>query len=169
MTVTIKEEKSALNKLIKLITSQKAKLNVGFFPKSIYEDGTPIASVAIWNEFGTIENGGYSPPRPFMHPTYEKQKGKWKKILADIIQKQGEKIDLKKALNSVGFIAQQDVQDAIDDFAAHGEPRNAPATIKMKAGEHHGELEESGRAVGDSPLIWKGQMREAVDYEVITK
>lgn len=156
MTVTIKggeKLKAFLDKIIK----QKAKLDVGFFPEAKYEDGTPVASVAIWNEFGTETDDGKKliPPRPFLFPTYNKQKEKWKQYLFDKIESQGEDIDLKKALKATGFVAQKDVQEAIDEWARAGNPRNADSTIEKKG--------------FDSPLYEHGHLRESVDYKVSTK
>ena len=143
---------------------------MGFFPESKYADGKQVAQVAIDNEFGHInDNGSIVPPRPFLHPTYLEQKSKWLEVLQKSIKNQGESISVKKSLEDVGFVAQQDVQDKIDWWASSGIPRNAPATIRMKAGSRHGEKEESGRAVGDSPLIWSGHMRESVEFKVTSK
>lgn len=145
-----------LKAFLELLAKQKARVDVGFFPKSKYADGTPVAEVAIYNEFGTFTKDGKRhiiPPRPFLHPTYEMNRKKWTQVLKKSILKQGENISVKKALDDVGFVAQKDVQASIDTWAASGIPRNAQSTQDKKG--------------FDSPLIETGHMRESVEYEVI--
>lgn len=171
MTVTISGG-NKLQSFLDKIKKQKARVDVGFFPESTYTDGTQVAAVAIWQEFGTESDDGkqHIPPRAFMHPTYQENKSKWLKVLEKVVMNQGENIDIKKALNSVGFIAQKDIQDKIDWWAESGNPRNAEATIKIKSGERYGEFEVgTDRKVGDSPLIWSGHMRESVEFKVTIK
>lgn len=172
MTVTVSGGDKFKN-FIANLAKQKAKVEVGFFPDATYTDGTKVAEVAIWNEFGTVsstkDGKQHIPPRPFLHPTYVEKKSKWMKVLKKVFLKQQEDIDVKEALEKLGFVAQKDVQDKIDWWALSGEPRNAEATIKIKSGARYGEKEDSGRAVGDSPLIWTGHMRESVDFKVTAK
>lgn len=51
---------------------------VGWFEKSKYENGTPVAFVATIQEYGYA--AGNIPPRPFMRPTIEKQENQWRKV-----------------------------------------------------------------------------------------
>ena len=168
MTVTI-EGGGKLQAFLDKFKFQKARVDAGFFPEAKYKDGTQVAQVAIWLEDGTEKNGKeFILPRPFLLPTFNEQKEKWKKKFFDIIQNQNE-IDVKKALFAVGRLAQDDIRDKIDWWAESGTPRNAEATIKIKSGERYGEKEESGRSVGDSPLIWSGHMRDSVAFKVTEK
>ncbi len=171
MTGTVKIKGGEKFKLfLERIASQKAKLEVGFFPRSKYEDGTQVATVAVGNEFGHVnKNGSIVPPRPFLHTTYEENRKKWVRILKMIVNKQGENIDVKSALEKVGFVAVQAVKEKITWWSQSGEPRNAEATIKAKAKKRYGEKEEDGRDVGDSPLIWNGHMRDSVESSVTNK
>ena len=42
------------------------EVDVGFFSTATYPDGTPVAAVAAWNEFGTQRGGRpHIPERPF--------------------------------------------------------------------------------------------------------
>lgn len=155
MTVTISGGEN-YKEFMQNVKKQKARVDVGFFPESTYPDGIYVAQVAIDNEFGHInENRSIVPARSFMHSTYEEQKKNWLRILQKVLQGQGKNIDVKKALNIVGKTAQGDIRDKIDWWAAHGEPRNAEYTIKIKG--------------FDSPLVWSGTMREAVAYKVTVK
>lgn len=51
---------------------------VGFFPSSKYEDGTPVAYVAIIQEFGSPEQG--IPPRSFMRTTIAEKQNEWQGV-----------------------------------------------------------------------------------------
>ena len=54
--------------ILKRLTQTSTKLphvNVGFFDTDQYPDGTYVAQVAYWNEFGTKG----MPARPFMRQT----------------------------------------------------------------------------------------------------
>lgn len=155
MTSTIKGG-DKLQEFLNKLKKQKARVDVGFFPDSVYEDGTQVAQVAIDNEFGHInENGSIVPARPFLLPTYNENKSKWMKILGNVIKNQGENINVSKALDTIGRIAQEDVREKIDWWAEAGEPRNAQSTQEKKG--------------FDSPLIETGHMRESVAYKVTTK
>lgn len=48
-------------------------LQVGWFPGARYDDATPVATVAAWQEFGTKT----APPRPFMRPAAENSRARW--------------------------------------------------------------------------------------------
>lgn len=54
-----------LTKLKKLQKLGKHRVTAGFYKEAKYPDGTPVATVAAANNFGTVENGGFIPPRPF--------------------------------------------------------------------------------------------------------
>ena len=121
-------------------------LRVGFLEKSKYPDGTPIAQVAFWNEFGTIR----SPSRPFFRTTIQRKSPEWGKRLSAILPSVN--FDGPKALALLGVSMRDDVENAIAQWSA---PPNAPSTIKRKG--------------FDKPLVDKGLMQRAVDYEVAAK
>lgn len=50
-----------------------ARLQVGFLESAKYADGTPVAQVAIVQEFGT----DHIPPRPFMRTTAAEKTNEW--------------------------------------------------------------------------------------------
>lgn len=97
------------------------------FPSGInYEDETPVATVAAWNEYGT----SVSPARPFMRPTIKEQKDKW----IETIKKGVQRVVLNKetafdTLDRVGRQAAADIQTKISSIYS---PPNAPSTIKRK-------------------------------------
>jgi hypothetical protein len=137
-----------LKEFIATVAKQKARVDVGFFEDSTYSNGTPIAEVAIYQEFGTES----IPPRPFMQPTFNNEKAKWADIMRKKIISQGEHINAYQVMQTVGLVAMTDVKDKINWWAASGSPRNAEATINKKG--------------FDSPLIQDGTMRDAVRFKV---
>lgn len=152
------------------VKKQKARVDVGFFPEAKYTDGTQVAEVAIWQEFGTKtkDNKQIIPPRPFLHSTYEENKSKWLKILENSVKKQGKNIDVKKALEKVGFVAQNDVREKIDWWAKEGVPRNSKITIEGTLPDKDGNKFIKGKGF-DSPLIETGHMRDSVSFKVTIK
>ena len=157
MTSTIKiEGGKKLKAFLELCKAQRARVDVGFFPESTYGDGTKVAQVAVDNEYGHVTHDfRIVPARPFLHPAYEENKSKWMKVLQQAIIKQGDKIDAAKALKAVGVVAQNDVRQKINWWAKQGIPRNAEYTVEKKG--------------FNSPLIETGQMKDAVNFKVISK
>ena len=116
-----------------------------------YEDGTTIAHVAAWNEFGTE----HIPERPFMRQTVEKHGDdvfKAAKTLMGQVVK-GE-ITADKAIRSVGAIQVGLIQHEIK---AGGFAENAPSTKKQKGGSEEAKT---------TPLIDDGRLRQSVHYVV---
>lgn len=134
--------KYELSKRLKLF-SKKRTLEVGF-PAGTpnYPDGTPVAEVAFYNEYGTST----IPPRPFMRPTIEKNKEGWGVLLANTYKATK---DIDVSFGVVGQDAVGAFREAIIDF--EGEP-NAPSTINKK-----------GFA---TPLQDTGHMRDSVNYVI---
>ena len=130
----------------------KARLKVGFFEKSTYETGEYVASVAFWNEFGTISKLGnrHIPPRPFMRNTIAKSENLnlWREIIADLAKKGFKPSQILEILGG-------EVVGAIQTEITNGnfEP-NAPYTIAKKG-------------AGKRPLIDTSLMVSQVAYEVV--
>ena len=55
---------------------------VGFMEGATYPDGTPVAAVAFWNEFG--KEG--QPPRPFFRQMIAAESPGWPKKMAALAQ-----------------------------------------------------------------------------------
>jgi hypothetical protein len=107
------------------------EVSVGFMEGATYPDGTPVAAVAFWNEFGRTvasrEGNYFQIPRPFFRrmiaaesPTWAPKMGKLAKAMdydgAKVLALMGE--DIKGAL-----------QQSINDFQS---PPLAPRTIAAK-------------------------------------
>jgi len=119
-------------------------LNAGFLEGASYPDGTPVAAVAYWNEFGTSR----MPSRPFMRETIAKNQDQWPRLLAACLKQSGG--DLEKALDMAAERIVAQIQEEIRTFQS---PPLAPSTIKAKG--------------FDKPLIDTGHMLNSVGYEVV--
>lgn len=136
---------------------EKKEVRVGFFENSKYPDGTPIAYVAAIQEFGY----GPIPPRPFMRPAEEANKGKWiKGIAAGVRGVIAGNVTLDHALEQVGMVAAGDVRKAIKAVTA---PILKESTVQARQRRKKGK-----KAVSRKPLVDTGQMLQAVNSAVVT-
>lgn len=121
-------------------------VKVGFLadsPLSTYPDGTPVAAVAFWNEFGTST----SPPRPYFRTMISKEAPSWP----------GKMVQAYKATNGDGAkvlaLMGEDISAALQESITElTSPKLAESTIARKG--------------FDKPLVDTGQMLRAVTYEV---
>lgn len=97
-------------------------VEVGFLEGATYPDGTPVAAVASWNEYGTST----SPPRPFFREMIAKESPSWPDKLAAAYKHTG---DGKKALALMGEDIEGALKQSINDF--QGEPL-ADSTVARK-------------------------------------
>lgn len=103
--------------------SNAKQLSVGFFEGETYADGTPIAAVAAWNEFGTPT----IPPRPFMRQTVKDGQSDWGKLAETALKHSN--LDAAQALEICGRMVQGQVQDQVKDWS---DPPNAASTVAKK-------------------------------------
>ena len=127
----IKIDKKAITKFM-----GKEKLEIGFFETARYPNGTFVAQVAYFNEFGTLN----IPMRPFFRNAINKNIKKWYATLQSGINQNATP---SKALAIVGEVARADIVKS---------PPNAQSTIKQKK--------------STNPLIDTGLMRRSVTYKV---
>lgn len=141
-----------LTKLKKLQKLGKHRVTAGFYKEAKYPDGTPVATVAAANNFGTVENGGFIPPRPFFSDVIAENKDKWVENFAKALQSGA---DEEKAMKLVGEEMRADIIEKIDKGSYKP---NAPSTQHYKAtakGSHNQE-----------PLKDTLHMMRSVDYKV---
>lgn len=120
------------------------------------QDGTPLAAIGAYNEFGTrggASGGGWGgpvPARPFLGSTADKQREKWGR-LGDVAISEAlaGSMDFKDGLAILGTVAQEDVQETILTLDS---PPNSVTTIELKG--------------SSNPLIDTGAMRQSIRYEV---
>ena len=125
-------------------------VEVGFFSTAKYPDGTSVAAVAAWNEFGTERNGRqHVPERPFFRNAISGAGKVLLPVLVENINPKTMALDRKSA-GKVGLAMQSRIQRSITTLRR---PENAPATIEAKG--------------SSNPLIRDGVMRKSVDFRVI--
>jgi hypothetical protein len=132
-------------------------LRVGFLEKARYSDGTFVASVAAWNEFGVPER--HQPPRPFFRIAIDKASANWGHNFGVALQSTNFNLDASFRL--VGEQMQGDIKASI---IALWSPPLAKSTILARAkGAKHGAIDSP--TIG-KPLIHTGHMLNSVDYDV---
>lgn len=123
-----------------------AEIRVGFLGGATYPDGTPVAEVAVIQNFGAPAAG--IPARPFFSDMVEEKHADWGARLGKILQSNG--YDGTKALAMLGEGIAGQLRQAI---VATTDPPLSPVTIARKG---------SAKALVDS-----GQMLASVDTEVV--
>ncbi len=118
-------------------------LEVGFFSSARYQDGTYVAAVAAYNEFGTRR----IPSRPFMRNANERLKRDIPKYLDQVLVAT-DGVVTEQVANQVGAIAAGEIQQEIVDLK---EPPNAPYTLERKG--------------SSNPLVDTGKMRLSVTWK----
>lgn len=120
------------------------KVSIGFMEGATYPDGTPVAAVAFWNEYGSS-----GPPRPFFRQMIAKESPSWgykMAKLAKVTDYEGPRV-----LGLMGEDIKGALQQSINEFAT---PVLSPQTVARKGFE--------------KPLIDSGHMLNSVTYEVNT-
>ena len=119
-------------------------VKVGFFSTARYEDGTPVAAVAAWNEFGTET----IPERPFFRNALAESERSVGRILQAGLDTKKMVVDEQLA-GRVGEYVQGKIQDSITSLK---EPPNAPETVRRKG--------------SSDPLLDTETLRNSVTWEV---
>ena len=135
----------ALMKKLEEIASRMGggEVSIGFLENATYPDGTPVAAVAFWNEFGKPGQ----PPRPFFRQMIAAESTTWPGKMAKLAK--ATDYDGDAVLEGMGMDIKGALQQSINDFQT---PGLAQSTIDVK-----------GFA---KPLIDTSHMLNSVDYEV---
>jgi hypothetical protein len=120
-------------------------VTVGFMAGATYPDGTPVAAVAFWNEFGRPSEG--QPPRPFFRQMIAAESPGWAGKMAKLAK--ATNYDGDRVLALMGEDIKGALQESITNFSS---PGLAASTIAAK-----------GFA---KPLIDTSNMLNSIDYEV---
>jgi len=131
-----------LKKRIKEIEGKQLK--VGWFSSAVYENGTPVASVAQIQEFGSPARS--IPPRPFMRPTIFKNENEWKQNIASGAKKvvAGD-MSSQDLLGLLGMKVQGQIQETIEEVTA---PPLSPITLGARKYRHEGKP-VTGATIGE--------------------
>ena len=187
--VTVKVQRRGGQRLKRLLREAGkggvSGVKVGFFSTAKYEDGTPVAAVAAWNEFGTgphtiapkeakvlaftgsegqtvfaksVQHPGV-PERPFFRRAIAEMEDGVSKIVKSGLDPKKMVVDEQLA-DRVGLYAAGQVQESI---VALNDPPNSPATIAQKRKKLHGK---KGTGGGETPLLDTGTLRNSVSWEV---
>ena len=125
--MSVSTKGSLAQALNRLVSSDARHVQVGVIDNSKYPDGTSVASVAFWNEYGTHRNGKqFIPARPFFRDTIKEKKQTWVALATQAI-KAGYTVD--HMLGLVGAQMQTDIQFSIMTWTT---PPNAPYTVAKK-------------------------------------
>lgn len=164
-------------KLKALAALAKGSVRIGFMGGATYPDGTSVASVAFWNEFG---HGGKfpAPARPFFRTMISENQGKWPGMMAQSLR--ATKLDGQKTLAYMGEEIDGELKQSIIDFSS---PSLSPVTLRLR--EKFGNSPEkitlrdvyqaiadvqSGEKIAEGtqahPLIWTGNLLNSTSYRV---
>lgn len=154
---TTSPEGKALERAIAGVQGAQGK--VGWFPSAVYENGTPVALVAVVQEYGSVKNG--IPPRPFMRPTQDAKKAEWQRdshVLAKAV------VDGKLApgaiMSGLTQKAEGDIRRTISQVST---PPLSERTIKARARRHSKGLSSS------KPLVDRGIMLNTLTSQTSKK
>ncbi len=127
---------------------KKKYVAIGFFPDQKYPDGTPVAQVGFWNEYGTSK----APERPFLRGWRESEKKEINSKVEDIKNAifTGKNVDSE--LKEIGEWGKGRVSKYITDLQT---PPNAPSTIAKKG--------------KNDPLVDTGRMRDSVEARILDR
>ena len=132
----------SLASALKKYSEMNASVRVGVLENATYPDGTPVAMVAFWNEYGTKT----SPVRAFFRTTVSDQKKNWVLSVQNLMKMHD---DPKKVMGLIGEHMRGQIVQSINTWT---DPPNAPYTVAMKG--------------FNKPLVDQGIMMRSISYEV---
>lgn len=120
---------------------------IGWFPGARYEDGTPVAYVAIIQEKGAPSVS--IPARPYIRPTIQSRKAEWAKLLAHGVKaKINGEMSAEQVLNLVGEQGAGDIRKKISEIQ---EPELSPITVMLRSMRRaDANLHVTGKTVGEA-------------------
>ena len=101
------------------------EVSVGFMAGATYPDGTPVAAVAFWNEYGVPSHN--QPPRPFFRQMIAKESPTWAPKMAKLAK--ATDYDGPKVLALMGEDIKGALQQSINDLQA---PALKESTVEAK-------------------------------------
>lgn len=134
-------------------------LRVGFLEGATYPDGTPVAAVAQYNEFGTSR----IPPRPFMRNAISEHSHEWGKLLGAALKMTDGDVD--KALDVTAEKIVLQIQDSIRE-GAFAPLVQSTIDARLRPEKRAGRLKTVNMETAVKPLIDTGHMLDSVGYEV---
>ena len=119
-----------------------ASVRVGVLENATYPDGTPVAMVAFWNEYGTKR----SPVRAFFRTTVSEQKKNWVLSVQNLMKMHDNPQQV------MGLIGEHMKGNIVQSIVSWSDPPNSAYTIAKKG--------------FDKPLVERGIMMRSIKSEV---
>ena len=119
-----------------------ASVRVGVLENATYPDGTPVAMVAFWNEYGTRT----SPVRAFFRTIVSENKKNWVLSVQNLMKIHN---DPKRVMGLIGVHMQEQIVQSINTWS---DPPNSAYTIAKKG--------------SSKPLIETGVLMRSIKSEV---
>ena len=132
----------SLSKALSKYKDMNASVRVGVLENATYPDGTPVAMVAFWNEYGTRT----SPVRAFFRTTVSEQKKNWVLSVQNLMKIHN---DPKQVMGLIGVHIQEQIVQSINTWS---DPPNSAYTIAKKG--------------SSKPLIETGVLMRSIKSEV---
>ena len=152
-------------------------VNIGFLASAKAPDGTPMAALAFWNEFG---HGGPfpAPPRSFFRTMIAKESPNWPGQMAKLAKQQN--FDGPTVLGMMGADVAAALQESITEtntpplsdttrrlrFKFGNKPEDITLKDVRKAAREAAKGLPLASGTQAKPLVWTGNMRNSVAYEV---
>lgn len=127
----------------------KKSVKVGIIEGAARTDGASMAQIGAWNEYGAPKRN--IPSRPWLRGWIASRQSQINNTVLKLFKLVGAgQMDARTALGRLGQYA----QDGIKAYIRNGSfVKNADSTIRQKK--------------SSKPLIWSGQMRNSVRYQVV--
>ena len=132
----------SLSAALSKYNDMNASVRVGVLENATYPDGTPVAMVAFWNEYGTRT----SPVRAFFRTTVSEQKKNWVLSVQNLMKIHN---DPKRVMGLIGVHMQEQIVQSINTWS---DPPNSAYTIAKKG--------------SSKPLIETGVLMRSIKSEV---
>lgn len=143
-----------------LAALDKMQARVGWMESARYADGSPVAGIAVVQEYGSEKMG--IPPRSFMRSTQAEKKGDWDKTMKSGFSAvmRGTRTSAK-LMEAMGVLASGDVRKKITQIFT---PPLATSTLKSRARRASGKA----KIISVKPLNDSGYMLATLTH-VITE
>lgn len=108
-------------KLREIADQGAVKARVGIIESKTYPDGTPVAMVGFWNEYGTRR----IPARPFFRSAIAANRDRLGQMVAELMKKHDAETAMRLACEHM-------VDELKNSVMTWSDPGNAPSTIAAK-------------------------------------
>lgn len=136
------KKKGSLSKALAKYKDMNASVRVGVLEDATYPDGTSVAQVAFWNEYGTST----TPSRGFFRYTVNENRKNWVLSTKNLMKLH------KDPKQVMGLMGEHIKGQIVQSIVSWSDPPNAPYTVAKKG--------------FNKPLIDTGQMSRSISWEL---